>query len=329
MKKKQTILITGGTGSFGKKFVSRVLKKYDPKKIIIFSRDEMKQWEMSKSIQSDKLRFFIGDIRDKERLFRALNGVDCIIHAAALKIVPIAEYNPIEYIKTNIIGATNIIEAAINQKIKKIISLSTDKACNPINLYGASKLAADKLFIAANHYSGNQNTKFSVVRYGNVMLSRGSVIPFFLNQITKNEKFNLTDKKMTRFLTTLDDAVDAVLLAYKQMRGGEIFVKKNKSINILHFLKILDKDRKINIIGIRPGEKLNETLITAEESYYTYDFGNYYKIIPSIFPKEKKLFIKGAIKKVTQGFVYSSDKNKQWFSDKEIKKIIVDAKKKN
>jgi UDP-N-acetylglucosamine 4,6-dehydratase len=220
MKKKQTILITGGTGSFGKKFVSRVLKKYDPKKIIIFSRDEMKQWEMSKSIQSDKLRFFIGDIRDKERLFRALNGVDCIIHAAALKIVPIAEYNPIEYIKTNIIGATNIIEAAINQKIKKIISLSTDKACNPINLYGASKLAADKLFIAANHYSGNQNTKFSVVRYGNVMLSRGSVIPFFLNQITKNEKFNLTDKKMTRFLTTLDDAVDAVLLAYKQMRGG-------------------------------------------------------------------------------------------------------------
>ena len=309
MEKNQTILITGGTGSFGKKFAAKVLEKYNPKKVIIFSRDEMKQWEMSKTFTSDKIRFFIGDMRDKERLSRALMDVDCVIHAAALKIVPTAEYNPIEYIKTNVIGAMNLIDAAINQKVKKIICLSTDKACNPINLYGASKLAADKLFIAANNYSGKQKTIFSIVRYGNVMSSRGSMMPFFL--------------------TTLDDAVDAVLLAYEHMVGGEIFVKKNKSISVLNFLNNLDKNRKIKIIGIRPGEKINETLITSDESSFTYDFGSYYKIIPAIFPKKFKKFTKGAIRKVKNNFSYSSDTNNQWFSNDEIKKIILNAKKIN
>ena len=329
MKSNETILITGGTGSFGKKFASKILKKYNPKKLIIFSRDEMKQWEMSKNFKSSKIRFFIGDMRDKERLSRALMDVDCVIHAAALKIVPTAEYNPIEYIKTNVIGAMNLIDVAINQKVKKVISLSTDKACNPINLYGASKLASDKLFIAANNYSRYQKTIFSVVRYGNVMSSRGSMIPFFLKQIKKNINFTLTDSKMTRFLTTLDEAVEAVLLAYKKMHGGEIFVKKNKSISVLNFLKNLDKNRKIETIGIRPGEKINETLITSNESYYTYDFGSYYKIIPNIFPNKFKKFTKGAIKKVKNNFSYSSDTNQQWFSTDEIKKIILDAKKNN
>jgi UDP-N-acetylglucosamine 4,6-dehydratase (inverting) len=329
MEKNQTILITGGTGSFGKKFAAKVLEKYNPKKVIIFSRDEMKQWEMSKTFTSDKIRFFIGDMRDKERLSRALMDVDCVIHAAALKIVPTAEYNPIEYIKTNVIGAMNLIDAAINQKVKKIICLSTDKACNPINLYGASKLAADKLFIAANNYSGKQKTIFSIVRYGNVMSSRGSMMPFFLNQKKENKNFTLTDNKMTRFLTTLDDAADAVLLAYEHMVGGEIFVKKNKSISVLNFLNNLDKNRKIKIIGIRPGEKINETLITSDESSFTYDFGSYYKIIPAIFPKKFKKFTKGAIRKVKNNFSYSSDTNNQWFSNDEIKKIILNAKKIN
>ncbi len=329
MKKNQTILITGGTGSFGKQFAAKILEKYSPKKLIIFSRDEMKQWEMSKTFKSDKIRFFIGDIRDKERLSTALRDVDCIIHAAALKIVPTAEYNPIEYIKTNVIGAMNIIDAAINQKVKKVICLSTDKACNPINLYGASKLASDKLFIAANNYSRYQKTTFSVVRYGNVMSSRGSMIPFFLDQIKQNKNFTLTDDKMTRFLTTLDDAVDAVLLAYKYMVGGEIFVKKNKSISVLNFLSNLDKSRKIKIIGIRPGEKIDETLITSDESSFTYDYGNYYKIIPAIFPNKLKEFTKGAISKVKNNFSYSSNTNKEWFSNDEIKKIILNAKKNN
>tara|TARA_B110000503_G_scaffold7745_1_gene10551 strand:- start:143 stop:1144 length:1002 start_codon:yes stop_codon:yes gene_type:complete len=329
MKKNQTILVTGGTGSFGKKFIERILKNFNPKKIIIFSRDEMKQWEMQKIYQSDKLRFFIGDIRDKDRLARALTDVDCVIHAAALKIVPSAEYNPMEYIKTNVIGAMNLIDVAIDKKIKKVIALSTDKACNPINLYGASKLASDKLFISANNYSRYQKTIFSIARYGNVMSSRGSMIPFFLDQNNNNNMFTLTDIKMTRFLTSLDDAVDTVLLAYEKMIGGEIFVNKNRSVSIFNFLKNLNKNKKIEIIGIRPGEKINETLITEDEAPFTYDFGSFYKIIPSIFPKKIKQFTKGAKNRVANNFCYSSHTNKEWFTNDEIKKIILNEEKKN
>ena len=322
--KNKNILITGGTGSFGNVFLSKVLK-LRPNKVIIFSRDEMKQWEMKNKFKNYKnLRFFVGDIRDKERLSRAIDQIDTVVHAAALKIVPTAEYNPMESIKTNIIGAMNLIDVCLDKGVKKVISLSTDKACNPINLYGATKLAADKLFIAGNYYSKKKSI-FSIVRYGNVIGSRGSMVPFFIDQKIKNKNFTLTDKRMTRFITNLDDACDIVLKCEKTMVGGEIFVNKNPSIRIIDFLKILDPKRKIELIGLRPGEKINETLITNEEARFTYDFGKYYKIIPSIFPKQKKKLIRNFKKKMNENFSYRSDNNIDWVSSQRTKRIIKDA----
>ncbi len=321
-----TILVTGGTGSFGNKFVEMTLKKYNPKKIIIFSRDEMKQWHMAQKITDNRVRFFLGDVRDKERLNRAVDGVDIIIHAAALKIVPTAEYNPFETVKTNIIGAMNIIDVAIEKNVKKIISLSTDKACDPINFYGATKLASDKLFIAGNNYVGKRPTIFSVVRYGNVIGSRGSVIPYFLKLKEEKKQLTITDKNMTRFFTSLEDAVKMVWTGLKVMKGGEIFVLKNPSIKILDLAKAIDS-KPIKDIGVRPGEKINEVLISKEEADYAYDCGIYYSIISQIARENNKSKFKNA-KKVPRKFEYRSDKNK-FLNLKEINKILDKFKNNN
>ena len=258
MENNSSILLTGGTGSFGRCFLPMTLEKYNPKRIVVYSRDEIKQWEMAQRFKGDdRVRFFIGDVRDKSRLFRALDGIDYVVHAAATKIVPTAEYNPFECIKTNIIGAMNLIDTCIDSKVKKVIALSTDKASSPSNLYGATKLASDKLFVAANSYSGKQNTLFSVVRYGNVMGSRGSVIPLFLS-LAKTDNLKITDKRMTRFMITLEQGVNLVWKALDEMEGGEIFVKKIPSMNILDIAKAIAPKAKLEFIGIRPGEKLHE-----------------------------------------------------------------------
>jgi UDP-N-acetylglucosamine 4,6-dehydratase/5-epimerase len=321
-----SILLTGGTGSFGNKFVEMTLKKYNPKKLIIFSRDEMKQWHMAQKFDDERLRFFLGDIRDKDRLNRAADEVDVIIHAAALKIVPTAEYNPFESVKTNIIGAMNLIDVAIEKRVKKVIALSTDKACDPINFYGATKLASDKLFIAGNNYVGLKPTSFSIVRYGNVIGSRGSVIPFFLKLKNEKKQLTITDNRMTRFFTTLDDAVKMVWTGLKVMKGGEIFVLKNPSIKILELAKTIDKN-PIKEIGIRPGEKINEVLISREESANTYDCGSYYSIMSTIIQRKKPTYLTKS-KKVKKEFEYSSNKNR-FLNSKEIKRIIEKFKKNN
>ncbi len=321
-----SILLTGGTGSFGNKFVEMTLKKYNPKKLIIFSRDEMKQWHMAQKFDDERLRFFLGDIRDKDRLNRAADEVDVIIHAAALKIVPTAEYNPFESVKTNIIGAMNLIDVAIEKRVKKVIALSTDKACDPINFYGATKLASDKLFIAGNNYVGLKPTSFSVVRYGNVIGSRGSVIPFFLKLKNEKKQLTITDKRMTRFFTTLDDAVKMVWTGLKVMKGGEIFVLKNPSIKILELAKNIDKN-PIKEIGIRPGEKINEVLISREEAENTYDCGSYYSIMSPITQRKKPTYLTKS-KKAKKDFEYSSNKN-TFLNSKQIKKIIENFKKNN
>ena len=267
MLQNSSILVTGGTGSFGNKFLPMTLAKFNPKKIVVYSRDEMKQWEMAKLFKDDpRVRFFIGDIRDKDRLKRALTGIDYVVHAAATKIVPTAEYNPFECVKTNIFGAMNLIDAAIDSGVKKVVALSTDKASSPANLYGATKLASDKLFIAGNSYSGNQDTTFSVVRYGNVMGSRGSVIPFFLETAKKNGAIPVTDTRMTRFMITLEQGVELVWDAFDDMIGGEIYVKKIPSMNIEDIIKSVAPDSEVEIIGIRPGEKLHEQMISSEDS---------------------------------------------------------------
>ena len=321
-----SILLTGGTGSFGNKFVEMTLKKYNPKKLIIFSRDEMKQWHMAQKFNDKRLRFFLGDVRDKDRLARAADEVDIIIHAAALKIVPTSEYNPFETVKTNIIGAMNLIDVAIDKNIKKVIALSTDKACNPINFYGATKLASDKLFIAGNNYVGKKPTSFSVVRYGNVIGSRGSVIPFFLELKKQKKQLTITDKKMTRFFTSLDDAVKMVWTGLKNMKGGETFVLKNPSIKILELAKAIDSN-PVKDIGIRPGEKIDEMLISREESEHAYDCGSYYSILSPITERKKPTYLTKS-KKVAKGFEYSSNKNK-FLNSKEIKEIINKFKKNN
>ena len=321
-----SILLTGGTGSFGNKFVEMTLKKYNPKKLIIFSRDEMKQWHMAQKFNDKRLRFFLGDIRDKDRLFRAADEVDIIIHAAALKIVPTAEYNPFESVKTNIIGAMNLIDVAIERKVKKVIALSTDKACNPVNFYGATKLASDRLFIAGNNYVGKKPTSFSVVRYGNVIGSRGSVIPFFLELKKQKKQLTITDKKMTRFFTNLDDAVKMVWTGLNNMKGGEIFVSKNPSMKIIELAKAIDSN-PVKDIGIRPGEKINEVLISREESEHTYDCGSYYSILSPITERKKPNYLIKS-KKVAKGFEYNSNENK-FLNLKEIKEIINKIKKNN
>ena len=328
MLKNSTILITGGTGSFGNTFVPLTLEKYNPKKIIIYSRDEMKQWDMAKKFEGDpRVRFFIGDVRDRERLYRALDGVDYAVHAAATKIVPTAEYNPFECIKTNINGAMNLIDACIDKKVKRVVALSTDKASSPINLYGATKLASDKLFVAGNSYASGHDSKFSVVRYGNVMGSRGSVIPFFL---TKKESgvLPVTDDRMTRFMITLEQGVDLVWHAFEDMEGGEIYVKKIPSMNIVDIAKAVAPEAKIDIVGIRPGEKLHEQMIGEEDAMYTYEYTEHYKILPAIHNwSVSPLRIKDG-KLVSEGFSYTSSNNKEWMTQSELQEWIKSNQKK-
>ncbi len=323
MLTNSSILITGGTGSFGHNFVPLTLKKYNPKRLVIFSRDEMKQWEMAKSFKDDpRVRFFIGDVRDKDRLHRALHNVDFVVHAAATKIVPTAEYNPFECIKTNVNGAMNLIDACIDQNVKRVVALSTDKASSPINLYGATKLAADKLFVASNSsYAGGHKTSFSIVRYGNVMGSRGSVIPFFMS-LKDQGVLPLTDLRMTRFLISLDQAVELVWHAIDDMLGGEIYVKKIPSMKVSDIAGVVAPKAKHEIIGIRPGEKLHEQMISVEDSYTTYEYSNYYKILPQINEwKKDSLRIKDGVK-VSEGFSYCSDNNSEWMTKSELKTWI-------
>ncbi len=319
-----SILITGGTGSFGHTFIPMTIEKYNPKRIVVFSRDEMKQWEMAKLFANDdRVRFFIGDVRDKGRLSRALDGIDYVVHAAATKIVPTAEYNPFECIKTNINGAMNLIDVCIDRGVKRIIALSTDKASSPCNLYGATKLASDKLFVAANSYAGAHDTRFGVVRYGNVMGSRGSVIPFFLS-IADTGKLSITDSRMTRFMITLEQGVELVWHAFDDMVGGEIYVKKIPSMKVSDVARAVNKDAEHEIIGIRPGEKLHEQMISSEDSYYTYEYSDHFKILPSIHNwSTDEARIKGG-KLVPEGFTYSSDTNTEWMSIEELSSWIDD-----
>ena len=324
MLNNKKILITGGTGSFGKEFVKFVLQRYKKiKKLIIFSRDELKQYEMRKNYPDEKypfIRFFIGDIRDYSRLSRAFDDIDIIIHAAALKHVPLAENDPFEFIKTNVYGAQNIIEASLERGIKKVITLSTDKASAPINLYGATKLCSDKLFSAANNIKGKRNITFSTVRYGNVMASRGSVIPLFLNQYKKKELFTITDPRMTRCNISLHEAIQMVLWVTKNAKGGEIFVPKIPSIKILDLIKAIDPKANYKIIGLRPGEKLHEDLITKDESMHTFDLKKYYAIInPAINSLQR--YYKG-IKKIAPDKSYNSKDNPDYLSISKIKKLI-------
>lgn len=322
MLSNATILVTGGTGSFGNTFVPMTLAKYNPKKIIIFSRDEMKQWEMAKKFQGDKrVRFFIGDVRDKDRLYRALDGVDYVVHAAATKIVPTAEYNPFECVKTNINGAMNLIDACIDKGVKKVVALSTDKASSPVNLYGATKLASDKLFVAGNAYSGEHGTRFAVVRYGNVMGSRGSVIPFFLSVRDKGV-LPITDTRMTRFMISLEQGVELVWHAFDDMVGGEIYVKKIPSMTIGDLATAVAPECRHEIIGIRAGEKLHEQMISAEDSFHTYEYPEHFKILPAINGwSDSPERIKDGVK-VPEGFVYSSDNNAEWMSIDELRAWI-------
>jgi UDP-N-acetylglucosamine 4,6-dehydratase/5-epimerase len=327
--KKKSILITGGTGSFGQLFVSEILKNHSEiKKIVVFSRDELKQFEMAQKFpenEYNKIRYFLGDLRDKDRIYRALDNIDIVIHAAALKQVPKAEYDPFEYIKTNVIGAQNLIEACIDKKVSNVIALSTDKAVTPINLYGATKLCSEKLFIAANNIKGWNKIKFSVVRYGNVVGSRGSVIPFFLAQ-KKKGFLSVTNKKMTRFNMKLSESVHMVLWSLKQNIGGEIFVPKLPSYRILDLANAIDINCKIKIVGIRPGEKLDEELITIQESNNCYDLGKYFAIVPSYNKDLLKLYSKKN-KKIKKQISYNSGNNKKFLNIKELKKIIKDYSK--
>ena len=327
MLNNSSILVTGGTGSFGNSFVPLTLKKYNPKRLVIFSRDEMKQWEMEKLFKNDKrVRFFIGDVRDKNTLHRALHKIDFVVHAAATKIVPTAEYNPFECIKTNINGAMNLIDACIDQKVKRVVALSTDKASSPINLYGATKLASDKLFIASNSsYANGHSTSFSVVRYGNVMGSRGSIIPLFISKKDQDE-LPITDERMTRFMISLDQGVELVWQAFDDMIGGEIYVKKIPSMKVADIARTIAPKAKHKIIGIRPGEKLHEQMISIEDSYSTYEYANYYKILPQINEWQKDNLRIKAGKKVSEGFVYSSDNNKEWMTKNDLQKWISSNK---
>jgi len=329
MLENSTILVTGGTGSFGNTFIPLTLKKYNPKKMIIFSRDEMKQWDMAKKFTDDnRIRFFIGDVRDKERLHRALDGVDFVVHAAATKIVPTAEYNPFECVKTNVLGAMNVIDACIDQGVKRCVALSTDKASSPINLYGATKLCSDKLFVSGNSYVGvKRETRFSIVRYGNVMGSRGSVIPLFLEQ-ANNGKLTITDTRMTRFMISLEDAVGLVWHAFSDMRGGEIYVKKIPSMKVTDIATSISENLTQEIIGIRPGEKLHEQMIGFEDTPYTYEYDDYYKILPQIHHWNDDIKRIKDGKPVPEGFTYSSDTNTEWMTIDTLQEWIRDNKEK-
>jgi UDP-N-acetylglucosamine 4,6-dehydratase/5-epimerase len=322
MLEESQILITGGTGSFGHQFVPMTLAKYNPRRLVIYSRDEMKQWEMAQKFSDDKrVRFVIGDVRDKDRLARSLDGIDYVVHAAATKIVPTAEYNPMECIKTNIVGAMNLVDACIDSGVKGVVALSTDKASNPINLYGATKLASDKLFIAANDYAGSHATLFSVVRYGNVMGSRGSVIPFFQTLAGKGE-LPITDPRMTRFMITLEQGVELVWHAFEDMKGGEIYVKKIPSIGITDIARAVAPDASHRIVGIRPGEKIHEQMIGIEDAPHTYEYEEHFKILPAIhdWSRAEERIANG--RRVASDFVYSSESNTEWMTAEQLRDWI-------
>jgi UDP-N-acetylglucosamine 4,6-dehydratase/5-epimerase len=324
MLNNTTLLITGGTGSFGKKFIQIVLENYKPKKLIIFSRDELKQFEMSQRWGYKKypyIQYILGDVRDRERVMNVFQGVDYVIHAAALKQVPAAEHNPGEYIKTNVIGAMNIIDAAQNNKVKKVIALSTDKACNPINLYGATKLCSDKLFTADNTYRGQNETRFAVVRYGNVLGSRGSVVPFFKER-AKTGVLPITDPRMTRFWITLDQAVYFVIRTLDLAKGGEVFVPRIPSMRIVDLAQAIGPDCKHEVVGIRPGEKIHESLIGEDDARNTVEFNECYIIQPSSLAREKLVGKNGKGNSCSDGFTYTSDNNTHWMSVEELRKLI-------
>ncbi|MFZ3018215.1 MAG: UDP-N-acetylglucosamine 4,6-dehydratase (inverting) [Gallionella sp.] len=322
MLANSSILITGGTGSFGNTFVPMTLAKYNPKQIIIYSRDEMKQWGMAQKFENDpRVRFIIGDVRDKDRLSRALDGVDYVVHAAATKIVPTAEYNPFECVKTNINGAMNLIDTCIDHGIKRVVALSTDKASNPINLYGATKLASDKLFVAGNGYAGTHDTRFAVVRYGNVMGSRGSVIPFFMS-LAHTGVLPITDNRMTRFMITLEQGVELVWHAFDDMKGGEIYVKKIPSMTITDIANAVAPKAQHKIIGIRPGEKIHEQMIGLEDAAHTFAYEGHYKILPAIHNWSSDPARIGNGRKVDEGFMYTSDNNTEWMSVGELQTWI-------
>jgi UDP-N-acetylglucosamine 4,6-dehydratase (inverting) len=322
----RSILITGGTGSFGKAFVRRVLRDYpDMKRLVIFSRDELKQFEMSQEFGDEypAIRYFLGDVRDESRLRRALEGIDIVVHAAALKQVPAAEYNPFEFIKTNVLGAQNLIEACFDSKVRRVVALSTDKAAAPINLYGATKLCSDKLFVAANNMIGGRDLRFSVVRYGNVMGSRGSVIPFFLDQ-AKTGKLPITDPGMTRFNISLDEGVDMVLWALEHAYGGEIFVPKIPSYRITDVATAIGPGCEHPIVGIRPGEKVHEEMITASDSFNTVDVGRYYAILPSSHTQLRSRYLeRGGVKPVPEGFSYNSGENSDFLTVEQLRDLIA------
>ena len=317
----KNILITGGTGSFGKKMTEVLLRETDVAKVIVFSRDELKQSEMQQKFTDSRMRFFIGDVRDRDRLYRAFDGVDIVLHAAALKQVPAAEYNPLEAVKTNVLGAANVIDAAIDRNVQKVVALSTDKAANPINLYGATKLCSDKLFVAANNYSGAHKTQFSVVRYGNVVGSRGSVIPFFLEMREKGV-LPLTDPKMTRFWLTLEQGVKFVLDSLERMQGGEIFVPKIPSMNIQDLANAIAPDCRIEIVGIRPGEKLHEVMVPEDDAHHTVEYDDYFAILPTFHDYDISDYLKShGGKRCEAGFRYSSDTNTHWLTVDELREI--------
>lgn len=321
--KDKIILLTGGTGSFGQKFAEIMLKEYNPKTIRIFSRDELKQWEMEKKLNNDRrLRFFIGDIRDKDRMERAMDGVDIVVHTAALKQVPLCEYNPFEAVKTNILGAQNLIDAAIDHDVEKVMAISTDKAVNPVNLYGATKMCMEKLFISANSYVGpERKTKMSCARYGNVVGSRGSVIPLFKAQ-RETGTITITDKRMTRFWVTLEDAVEFVIKSVENMHGGEVFVPKMPSMKITDLAALVAPGCKIRNVGIRPGEKIHECLLTEDEARHSVEFKDFFVIEPdSMWGWWKPENWNGG-KKLPEGFRYTSDKNEDWLTQKQLRKMI-------
>lgn len=329
MLNNKSILITGGTGSFGKKFTERILKEYNPDRIVIYSRDEFKQDVMAKEFRMKypekfkKLRFFIGDVRDKDRLYRAFKDIDYVIHAAAMKQVPACEYNPFEAIKTNIHGAQNIVDASIDCGVKKVVALSTDKAVNPINLYGGTKLVSDKLFIAGNAYSGSSGTVFSVVRYGNVAGSRGSVIPFFKSLIEKGVKtLPITDYRMTRFWITLDEGVDLVFKALKESKGGETYISKIPSFKITDLVKAMLPDGDMQEVGIREGEKLHEVMVTKDDSRMTYEYDKHYIVYPHFDWWNSHEFMTPGGKLVEEGFEYNSGTNSEWLSIEELQKLL-------
>lgn len=324
MLDNKTILVTGGTGSFGQRFIQTVLTRYSPKRLIVFSRDELKQFHMREQFSETHfpaLRYFIGDVRDRERLYRALDGVDVVIHAAALKQVPACEYNPLEAIKTNVLGAANMIDAAIDRNVERVVALSTDKAANPANLYGATKLCSDKLFTAANNYSGQHGTRFAVVRYGNVVGSRGSVVPLFL-KLKSTGRLPITDPRMTRFWITLDQGVEFVLSSLERMHGGEIFVPKIPSMSMIEMARAIGPSCKIDVIGIRPGEKLHEVMVGEDDASNTVEFDDHLRILPSALPKETRELMSVGGRACPEGFRYSSENNTWWLSSDDLHALL-------